>query len=117
MAPRPSSLPDAEALPPEPAPPNLQMQAQPAPVAAAPQPVAPQPTPEATSPSSVMGVEQGTRAPQRRAPASRSFPTKPAMPEPRATPKPDRGALVTGLIIVVSVGVGAALGGFVLSLL
>jgi len=39
------------------------------------------------------------------------------MPEPRATPKADRGALVTGLIIVVSVGVGAALGGFVLSLL
>jgi len=132
MAPRPSSLPDAEASPPEPAPSNLQMQAQPAPVAAAPQPVAPQPAapqsaapqsaaPQpaqaATSPSSVMGVEQGTRAPQRRAPASRSFPTKPAMPEPRATPKADRGALVTGLIIVVSVGVGAALGGFVLSLL
>ena len=73
--------------------------------------------PAAATPSSVMGVEAGASAPQRRAPASRSFPSRPAMPEPRATPQPERSALVTGLIIVASVGIGAVLGSFVLSLL
>jgi signal recognition particle receptor subunit beta len=70
----------------------------------------------ATTPASVMGVEPGARAPQRRAPASRSFPTKPALPEPRPTPQRERSAMMTGLIIAASVGVGAVLGNFVLSL-
>jgi signal recognition particle receptor subunit beta len=68
------------------------------------------------TPSSMMEVESGAAAPQRRVPATRSFPTRPAMPEPRATARQDRSALVTGLIIVASVATGAVLGSLVLHL-
>ena len=71
----------------------------------------------AATPSKVMGVESGTKAPQKRAPQPRSFPSPQTKAEARPTPKGKKSAVVTGVIVITSVVVGAALGSFVLSIL
>lgn len=73
--------------------------------------------------SSMMRTESSSSVPQRRAPTSRSFPQRSTAPPtslPRPTPqgeKSKRSVVLTGIIIVVSVAAGAALGSFVLSIL
>ncbi len=73
---------------------------------------------QATSAAPVMGVEAGTQTPQRRMPGTRSFAPTPS-PEVHSTPvsRKKRSVVVTGFIVVASVSIGAALGGFVLSIL
>jgi hypothetical protein len=63
-----------------------------------------------------MGVDT-TVAPQRRTPTTKSFTHR--QPAAQATPKPSRkkSAVMTFFVVVASVGVGAALGSFVLTIL
>ena len=72
--------------------------------------------PAPSSIGSVMGAE-GATAPQRRTPATKSFAPRPAPVQ--ATPKSSKkkSAAMTFFVIVASVGVGAALGSFVLTIL
>lgn len=88
---------------------------------APPQAAAPQAAPApAAAPSSVMGAgEAPSAAPQRRIPTSRSFPNTPSSGKARPTPRKKKGksALVTGIIVVASVGIGAVLGSVLLSFL
>lgn len=101
----------------QPAAPTPAPAVQQAPVAVQPQAQPVQQAPPAPAgATAVMGVEEGTRAPARRVPASQSFPTTPA---PRATPtgQNKQSAVVTGAIIVASIGLGALLGSYVLSIL
>jgi len=89
------------------------------PQAAAPPQAAPQAAPQAT-PSSMMGAAEAPAAsPQRRVPTSRSFPTTPSSGNARPTPRKKKGksAVVTGIIVVASVGIGAVLGSVLLSFL
>jgi signal recognition particle receptor subunit beta len=76
------------------------------------------PQKQGAAPTGVMGVEAGATAPARRMPGRKTFTPTPA-PEARATPavRKKRSAVVTAVIVVGSVGIGAALGGFVLSIL
>lgn len=81
---------------------------------------APQAAPPQATPSSMMGApEAPAAAPQRRVPTSRSFPTTPSSGSARPTPRKKKGksALVTGIIVVASVGIGAVLGSVLLSFL
>jgi len=70
--------------------------------------------------SSLMRVQSSSSVPQRREPSSRSFNVATPKHEAHATPtsgKSKKSALLTGLIIVVSVAAGAVLGSFILSIL
>jgi hypothetical protein len=69
--------------------------------------------------SSLMGVAKTVEAPARKATRSKSFPTPQQKSRPMATPgsAPQKSAAMTGVIVVVSIGLGALLGSFVLSIL
>ncbi|MFT7668410.1 MAG: signal recognition particle receptor subunit beta [Planctomycetota bacterium] len=111
--------------------PGLTMAMRPQPLAQAPAPQAPAPQPmrqqqapvqhavqtaapaPVSTPTSMMGVDAGTKVPKRRAPTSRSFSSS----APRPAPKRKQSTVVTGMIVVASVVIGAVLGSFVLSIL
>lgn len=126
-APEPGGLQMAQPAPPStpaPAEPGLAMAqpATPAPQSAsAPAAVAapPQPAPQTgAQPGGMVRPEPAARPTPRREPTSRSFPSraKEVAPTPRSAGR-SKSALVTTLIVVASIGVGAALGSFVLSML
>ena len=86
------------------------------------QQVAAPPAPTQHAPSQAQRMQpEASSAPARPSKASRSFPT-PATPASRnARPTPQsksskKSAVVTTLIVVASVGLGAVLGSFILSL-
>ncbi len=93
-----------------------QMVQQPAPQATTVATPAATPPQTSTSVSAVMGVE-GASVPQRRTPATKSF--APRQAPVQATPKSSKkkSAMMTLFVVVASVGVGAALGSFVLTIL
>jgi hypothetical protein len=100
-----------------------QMQQQPEmQVAPAMQQVAAPPAPVQAAPSQAQRMQPETSsAPARPAKAARSFPTpatpssRHARPTPKSKPS-SRSAVITTVIVVASVGLGAALGSFILSL-